>query len=429
MRYILFISSLLFLGCTEIFEGEFSGGGSERIVITGGITNVDIPEIRIYTSVPFGASSNSPRPIREANIWIEDQDGLRIAMEEATDETERKYYFFADPNPEIENFATIEEYEKVFWDIDTLTETFVSNYRYQAVDKSFRGVIGNTYTLIVELGNGTRYESTPQTLTASPPIDNAYAQYEKGRTVNDLGNEEFAHRWNVYVETTVDQGSDTFLNWRYRGVYEVETFPEEYCDPPSVDCNPGIAHPREVPPSCCKYCYVTEYGAEFSTASSAETPSNKISRQIAAVPINYSKVYNYYQMDIYQLSISREIYKYLELLNRQITGQGTIFDPTPATIEGNISNVNNADDTALGMFYAAGVTTTQLKLNRQGISAQFTPAYFPNDCRLTNNSTDQKPDGYVSGKENQCYNYYIRTWHACEQCYDMATDTWSKCPE
>jgi hypothetical protein len=140
-------------------------------------------------------------------------------------------------------------------------------------------------------------------------------------------------------------------------------------------------------------------------------------------------VYNYYQMDIYQLSIAREVYDYLEVLNRQITGQGTIFDPTPATIEGNISNADNSDEIALGMFYAAGVTTTQLSLNKQGITTQFIPNYFANDCRLTANSTDEKPEGYISSKQNLCFFYYTRSWNQCDMCYDIVSNTFSKCPE
>ncbi len=429
MRYPLFILSLCLLGCTEIFEGEFTSEGSDRIVITGGITNIEAPEVRVYNAVPFSDGSRAPQPIRGAHVWIEDQNSLRVEMEEANDTKERKFYFFAEPNPDPENFTTEEEYLEVFWDIDTLTETFDSNFRYEAIDKDFRGAVGSTYKLVVELENGTRYESTPQPLKAAPHIGNAYAEYEKGRSINDLGNEENAHRWNVFVETAVNPNEETFLNWRYSGVYEVETFPEEYCDQEDVDCNPGIAHPREVPPGCCKFCYVTEYGNEFATASSAESPSSQIKRQVAAVPVNSSKVYNYYQMDIYQLSISREVYDYLEVLNRQITGQGTIFDPTPATIEGNISNADNSNDKALGMFYAAGVTTTQLDLNRSGISTQFTPNYFPNDCRLTANSTAEKPEGYVSSKENLCYFYYTDSWNQCDLCYDMAKRQFSKCPE
>lgn len=429
MRYSLFILSLCLLGCTELFEGEFTGAGSDRIVITGGITNIEVPEVRIYKSVPFGDGSRAPQPIRGAHVWIEDQNGLRVEMEEANDTKERDFHFFAEPNPDPANYATVEKYLEVFWDIDTLTQTFDSNLRYEAIDKSFRGEIGSTYKLVIELEDEIRYESTPQLLKAPPPIGNAYSEYEKGRSINDLGNEENAHRWNVFVETDVDPGEDTFLNWRYSGIYEVETFPEDYCAQPENDCNPGIAHPREVPPGCCKYCYVTEYGSDFSVASSAEVPTNRIVKKIAAVPIDELKVYNYYQMDIYQLSISQEVYDYLKILNAQITGQGSIFDPTPATIEGNVYNTANPQQKSLGMFYVAGVTTTELQLNKSGISAQFTPRYVPNDCRLTANSTAEKPERYVSGKENLCYNYYIDQWHLCDQCYDMATGTWSKCPE
>lgn len=433
MRYpqIVFCLCLL-LGCTEIFEGEFTSEGSDRIVITGGITNTEVPEVRVYRSVPFGEVGKTPQPIRDANVWIEDDNGQKILMKPMEDIQERDFLFFADPAPMIEDFTTEEAYLRVFWDIDTLVESFKSNFRYEAIDPSTRGEIGRAYTLFVELEDGASYQSAPQTLVASPPIGNAYAEYERGRSINELGNEQNEHFWNVFVETPVGQGDDVFLSWRHRGVYEVETFPEEYCDPPSVDCNPGIAHPREVPPSCCKYCYVTEYGAEFNTSTSADIPGNQIQKQIASIPITYDKVYNYYLLEIYQLSVSKEVYDYLDLLNQQITGQGSIFDPTPATIEGNISNSSNGEK-ALGMFYAAGVTTSQLNLNRSGISAQFTPTRFANDCRLVNNSTDEAPDNYISGKQNQCFNYYNSIsgsgWHSCDQCYDFVTSSWSTCPD
>ncbi|MEM8894142.1 MAG: DUF4249 family protein [Bacteroidota bacterium] len=434
MRLILIsiFIAMAMLSCTEIFEGDFTSTGSGRIVITGGITNSEVPEARVFTSVPFESGGSTPQPIRDANVWIEDGSGQRILMEGTEDISERDFLFFADPAPFPEEFSTQEEYDEAFWDIDTTIQSFKSNFRYEAIDKSIRGEIGQTYTLFVELKDGTIYQSTTQTLTASPPIGNAYAEYEKGRSINELGNEQNEHHWNVFVETPVGQDNDVFLSWRYRGVYEIETFPEEYCDPPEVDCNPGVAHPREVPPSCCKYCYVTEYGAEFNTSTSADIPNDQIQKQIASIPITYDKLYNYYMLDVYQLSVSEEVYNYLEVLDQQITGQGTIFDPTPATIQGNISSTSDGDK-ALGMFYAAGVTSSRLNLNRAGISAQFTPTRLTNDCRLVTNSTAEAPEEYISGKQNQCFNYYVSLfgtgWNECDQCYDFVNQTYSRCPE
>ncbi len=420
MRHFIFLTFWLLAGCVDIFEGDFTSTNSNRIVITGGITDYETPEVRVYTAIPFSESSKAPPFISEALVWIEDSDGIQYPMEVVNDSRAREYHFFAneDPDNESPNFA------EEFWDIDTSLQIIQSNYRYQAVDKSFRGQIGSTYTLKIVLPDGERYESTPQLLAASPPIKSVYAEYENLKRINALGNEENDPKWNIFIESEKGSESDLNLTWRYKGVYEFETFPEEYCDQPDNDCDPGPAHPRIVPPGCCKYCYVTEYGQDIPTAS-----QNTVHKKVASVSVTSAKIYSYYSLDVYQLSISKEVHDYLERLNQQITGQGTIFDPTPNPIVGNIANSETAGENALGMFYAAGVSKTQLNLTAKDVDIRFSETRIPNDCRLANNSTDQKPKNYVSGNVNQCYHWWTDSWQDCDQCYDIAKGTWSKCPE
>ena len=254
MRYFFILTSIVLVGCVEIFEGDFTSSGSDRIVITGGINNLEIPEVRIYVSASIGEGVPPPQPVLDANVYIEDGNGDLILMEQVEDLEERESYFFPNPSPDPNAFTSWEDYLSAFWNIDTLSETFRSNFRYETVNKEFRGEIGNTYKLIVELSDGSRYESTPQSLNASPPITNAYAEYERGNSINDLGNEETSHWWNIFVETTTSTDQDTFLNWRYRGVYELEAFPEEYCNQEGAICNREVGtERRRVPPGCCKY--------------------------------------------------------------------------------------------------------------------------------------------------------------------------------
>lgn len=84
---------LFFSQCVEIFDGDFTSSGSDRIVITGGITNLEPPEVRIYTSVAFADKDKAPGPVNDAQVWIEDQDGLKIEMRVANDVHERKLVF------------------------------------------------------------------------------------------------------------------------------------------------------------------------------------------------------------------------------------------------------------------------------------------------------------------------------------------------
>ncbi|MEM8894141.1 MAG: DUF4249 family protein [Bacteroidota bacterium] len=421
MRHLTFLSFVLLFGCVDAFNGDFTSEGSDRIVVTGSITNNAIPEVRVYTSVPFSEATKTPPFISESSVWIEDHFGTRYPMEVINDTRIRENHFFVNEDPDNQSPNFWEE----FWDIDTVLQIVQSNYRYQTVDKSFRGQVGTTYTLKIMLPNGRYYTSTPQLLKASSPIKNAYAEYVNLKRVNALGNEENDPKWNIFIEPEKSEENDVHLTWRYKGVYEFETFPEEYCDQPDNDCDPGPAHPRVVPPGCCKYCYVTEYGQNIPTSSLQSATRKKV----ASIPITHAKVYNYYKLDIYQLSISREAHDYLQIINQQITGQGTIFDPTPSPIIGNIYDGDNPDNKTLGMFYAAGVSTTQLILSNQDADIKFISSSIPNDCRLIKNSSDQKPDDYISGKVNQCYHWWIDSWQDCDQCYDVARGTWSKCPD
>lgn len=67
---------IILVGCVEIFDGEFTSEGSDRIVITGGITNVDVPQVWIYKSVSFDDALRQPEHISDARVWIEDEEGI-----------------------------------------------------------------------------------------------------------------------------------------------------------------------------------------------------------------------------------------------------------------------------------------------------------------------------------------------------------------
>ena len=62
---------------------------------------------------------------------------------------------------------------------------------------------------------------------------------------------------------------------------------------------------------------------------------------------------------IRQLSLSEAAYDYFFLIFDQ-TAAADIFAPPPATIRGNIRNLNNADDYALGYFGASAVSEAML---------------------------------------------------------------------
>ncbi|MES1214744.1 MAG: DUF4249 family protein, partial [Bacteroidota bacterium] len=80
--------------------------------------------------------------------------------------------------------------------------------------------------------------------------------------------------------------------------------------------------------------------------------------EIRNLEIGSSYIYTFGNdfIDIGQVSLTREAYQFWERYNDQTTRTGSILDPLPASIKGNVFNEADPDDFALGYFSASSVT-------------------------------------------------------------------------
>jgi hypothetical protein len=60
-------------------------------------------------------------------------------------------------------------------------------------------------------------------------------------------------------------------------------------------------------------------------------------------------------IEISQLSLSRECYQFWKRYEEQLSRTGSILDPLPSPIEGNIYNIDRPSELALGYFSATGL--------------------------------------------------------------------------
>jgi hypothetical protein len=89
----------------------------------------------------------------------------------------------------------------------------------------------------------------------------------------------------------------------------------------------------------------------------------------------------------YQSSITRDAYDYWKKINVLATQVGSIFDPPPSRVEGNIYSVANPDQYALGYFQAANQT-----MHRFFTISQDVPFMIPaRSCTYDNRPTNDYP--------------------------------------
>lgn len=215
---------------------------------------------------------------------------------------------------------------------------------YWARDPAFRGQINRSYTLRVVLPDGTTYVSAPELLKPVAPIEQVYAKYIRQATVTkqpdyyqvmidtkDPATPEDYYRWSAYGYV-----------WRWTGT-----------DPLHSSCN-----------TCS--CLVPYYGPLTNVLSDALVNGNRIGgRTVFNSPV-YAIGKQY--VEVRQYSISRAAYQYWKLFDEQRTRTGSLFDPQPASIEGNVYQKADTTVRALGFFGASAVSTQRLVIRADTIN-------------------------------------------------------------
>ena len=276
-----------------------------RLVVEGLITDGPFPWVRLTYTGYYNSSNPAPPElvINDALVVIRDEEGRTVRLV---------------PDP------------------------FVPAY-YGLRDSSFVGQPGHSYTLSVTLPDGSRYQSKPEQLNSVPTLDPLKARYRQG--LNYLGLPDL---YDVLVDT---QDPPTLGNYyRWSSLAYIPRWTK--FDPQHIPLTPSGYD------NCACSCWVPTYGPPTDVLSDALINGNRISERVVfAVPI-YA-VGTYY-VQVRQYSLTRAAYQYWTLFEQQRTRTGSLFDPQPASIEGNVRAVDDTTKLALGFFGASAVSQQRL---------------------------------------------------------------------
>lgn len=242
----------------------------------------------------------------------------------------------------------------------------VGNGVYETTDTNFEGVIGNTYHLEIQHDEKT-FQSRPSKIMPVPEIDSIYSDY-------DSLSEELV----VYLDFTDFQSTGNKYRWEWEGYKKILT---------------SLPGPPDYPDTfdCCVECYVHDRGKSIITYQDSYTNGNQIQRQkIMNIPLDNSTDY---LVEIKQMGLTIEEYNFLHLLKTQIESKGGLFDPLPYNLEGNVYNINDPTELALGYFSTVSIVEKYIQVERK--------PYFPfpniisqTDCRTIPKSSDEIPENW-----------------------------------
>jgi hypothetical protein len=217
-------------------------------------------------------------------------------------------------------------------------------------------VPGKSYRLNVTSDRGNLYVSDFDKLLACPDIDSISYEFQKKETenpdvnyagiqffVNTDCSGEYAKNFRWEMEET----------WEYHAEYEILA----YFDGRIHESLPGLASDDYF------YCWQTAIIRSIYTYSTQNLTSGQIrnyplhfvSNQSERLSIKYSTL-------VKQFSLSREAFKFWNILDQQSKQSGELYETQPAQIPGNIHPQDESGETVLGLFYATSVKEKRIIL-------------------------------------------------------------------
>ncbi len=231
-----------------------------------------------------------------------------------------------------------------------LSET--DNGVYATTDSSFVGIVGNSYKLQIVLDDVT-YESDFETIKKPIPIEQIYWQYN----TNENGV-------NLLVDAHDPINNTHFYAWDYEETWKFE-----------VPLTNFYEHPE------WKVCYKYANNVKIDIASTANRKNDIVKgHSLKFISEETNRLYYRYTILVKQFSLSESAYKYFKDLANLNYNQGTLFDPIPGPVTGNINNLSEEDAPILGYFLVSGVSEKRLFIDRSELPDDYYPTSGFDDC-------------------------------------------------
>ncbi|BBE17528.1 hypothetical protein AQPE_1679 [Aquipluma nitroreducens] len=214
-------------------------------------------------------------------------------------------------------------------------------------------VIGEKYRLHVKTSMGTEYISSYEELTPCPEVDRVYYEVQTKQTENPDITE---NGLQFYIDFKGDANSGHFYRLQLTQTYEYHSK-----WPLDKWLGKDGFHDLVDPDYSNFVCYRTDKLKSIYVLSTDGFSQNKFSKYKLHFVEDQTEVLMYkYSLLVNQYSLTKRAYNYWENLRKNNQETVDLFGKQPANVKGNISNVSDTTDVALGYFTISSVQSKRI---------------------------------------------------------------------
>lgn len=200
------------------------------------------------------------------------------------------------------------------------------------------------YRLNIKTKDGKSYSSDYVTVSVTPAIDSITNKYDG---IQDA--------MIFYVNAHDAQGKTQFYRWKYEETWEYRS---PYTSFIEVIDKKYVTRSKDI-----SQCWGNTKSGSILLGTTVKLTSDVIKDlPLFRVPISTNKLFIKYSVRVRQYGLSREAFEYWTSLSKTTQGTGSLFDPQPSQVTGNIKNPGNPKDLVFGYFSASTEETKRITI-------------------------------------------------------------------
>lgn len=172
--------------------------------------------------------------------------------------------------------------------------------------------------------------------------------------IDSISWKEEEHGVTIYADTHDPQNKTTYYRWDFDETWEIRS--AYYA---SFQYQNGKIGPRSSTEPNIYSCWKYDTSKTIVLGSSAKLENDVIHlNPVHRIDIGEERLGVRYSIQVRQYALDKEGYQFFELMRKNTESLGSIFDPQPSALNGNIHSVSDPGEIVIGYINA---TTVQQK--------------------------------------------------------------------
>jgi len=232
------------------------------------------------------------------------------------------------------------------------------NGRYYLPPQLFTA--GRKYRLDIRTFSGSEYASEFVEAKTTPPIDSV-----TWRKDNDV---------NIYVFTHDPANNTRYYRWDYTETWEYDAFYDS-----NIGWDNNTVSLYYLDSSQLTFqCFRQARSSDIAIATTANLTQDIVdSQRVATVAAGTEKIAFRYSIEVSQFGLTKEAFEYWQLLKKNSNQLGTLFDPQPSQITGNLKCLTNPEEPVIGFISFSSVSKKRIFIR----GAEVAPWGYPSEER------------------------------------------------